>query len=728
MYDQLEIDESLIRVCKLFHHRYSQFKEFTVDREEGRLLRSGEPVALTPKAFNLLIMLVDNRGRIIDKHELLSSLWGDSFVEEGNVAFTVRLVRKALGDDPADPKFIETIPRRGYRFIAEVTDGLLDIGQAEQTIQAPAPPFKHQNLLARWALVVLLLALGLGLAGVYGWPFGRGSDKVAGVLDAPFRVERLSNDGNAGHAAISNDGRFVVFSTGLHDERSTLNIRYLESGQTKEIVGPVNGLYMGVAITPDDSGVYFVRTSLTTEQQPCLFRISLDGGIPEELSCGMEGWIDISNDGRLISFVRCPYRDEEYCSLYVADEHGKAERKIASRASPMRIGSNSFSPDGHSLAFASGQSRENGDNFGVFVVNVLTGKEKAATTERFFNVKNIDWLPDGRSMLISAKKRTDETFFFWHLNPGNGSVRPLKKDAMTYNAVSLSAAGDLLVSTVVDGDFRLFIGDLLDRGRPNPIGRAMTPHFLPDGRIAFASDRAGRTNIWLSNSDGTNAKRLTAEGVSSFPITNPDATKVYFSSNLSGRSEVWGMNIDGSSPRQLTRSEGGFPLAVSPNGEWVYYLSAFSKKLRRVSTGGERELAVSPTSLEKTFPTLALSPGTDHAAIVEQVNGSSYINVVRLEDWRSVKQIPLTVVDRLVVHVAWSKNGNLLYVLKHDKSLNAHSIWRISLDGSKPEKLIDLSINELGERSGFAVSHDDRNFAIVHGGWKHDVVLIRGLN
>lgn len=96
------------------------FGDFLLDAKEKVLLRGGKPLSVTPKALELLLFLVENHGHLVEKNELLQAVWADSFVEEGNLAFTIRLLRKALGDDAQNPRFIETVPKRGYRFIADV--------------------------------------------------------------------------------------------------------------------------------------------------------------------------------------------------------------------------------------------------------------------------------------------------------------------------------------------------------------------------------------------------------------------------------------------------------------------------------------------------------------------------------------------------------------------------------------------------------------------------------
>src|SRR5687768_10762840 len=96
------------------------FEEFQVDLSERVLAQNGRPIVLTPKAFHLLEILLTNHGRIVEKDALMAAIWKDSFVEDGNLAYTVNSLRKSLGDVARDPRFIETVPRRGYRFIGKL--------------------------------------------------------------------------------------------------------------------------------------------------------------------------------------------------------------------------------------------------------------------------------------------------------------------------------------------------------------------------------------------------------------------------------------------------------------------------------------------------------------------------------------------------------------------------------------------------------------------------------
>ena len=112
-----------------------QFGPFLIDVRERLLQRDGQPVALTPKAFDLLAALGAQPGHLLTKDELLRKVWPDTFVEESNLAYNVFALRKALGDAAESGLYIETVPKRGYRFTAAVTP----IGsEREAALRAPA--------------------------------------------------------------------------------------------------------------------------------------------------------------------------------------------------------------------------------------------------------------------------------------------------------------------------------------------------------------------------------------------------------------------------------------------------------------------------------------------------------------------------------------------------------------------------------------------------------------
>jgi len=98
------------------------FDRFRLDLRGGELLRDNLGVALEPKVFALLSYLVTQRGRLVGRRELLDAIWPDAHVTDASLSQAVASLRTALGDDPRNPRYIDTLPRRGYKFIAEVKE------------------------------------------------------------------------------------------------------------------------------------------------------------------------------------------------------------------------------------------------------------------------------------------------------------------------------------------------------------------------------------------------------------------------------------------------------------------------------------------------------------------------------------------------------------------------------------------------------------------------------
>ena len=109
-----------------------EFGPFRLDFREHKLLRNGSPVALTPKAFDVLGCLLERGGQLVRKEELMQKIWADSFVEEANLARTVWMLRKALDPDQSCETFIETVPKLGYRFAAHLTEiAIVDVENSD---------------------------------------------------------------------------------------------------------------------------------------------------------------------------------------------------------------------------------------------------------------------------------------------------------------------------------------------------------------------------------------------------------------------------------------------------------------------------------------------------------------------------------------------------------------------------------------------------------------------
>jgi DNA-binding winged helix-turn-helix (wHTH) protein/TolB-like protein/Tfp pilus assembly protein PilF len=134
-------------------HLY-EFGSFRVNPAERLLLREGQPVPLKAKVFDILLVLIRRSGHLVEKSEIMTAIWPDSFVEESNLTVSVSLLRKALGDDGDEHKYIQTVSGRGYRFLGEVRE----LGKPQD--QLSAPPRRRSPLLSVGYSICFLLAIG----------------------------------------------------------------------------------------------------------------------------------------------------------------------------------------------------------------------------------------------------------------------------------------------------------------------------------------------------------------------------------------------------------------------------------------------------------------------------------------------------------------------------------------------------------------------------------------
>src|SRR5688572_7618976 len=228
-------------------HGAYEFGPFRIDLGE-RLLRRGDNILpLTPKAAETLVVLVEQSGRLVSKDELMGRLWPGTFVEEANLTNQISLLRKALGDNAADPAYIETVPRRGYRFIAEVkgavppqetrhTEGIALNGGATARSRLGAA-----LLLAAAGCILLAAAIAAAR-----WQI-RAPRVTAGK---PLKIERLTTSGQVRHAVASSDGKYVAIVS-LDPGGQSLWIRQMPSTSRVQVVPTAAVNYLGLTFSPD---------------------------------------------------------------------------------------------------------------------------------------------------------------------------------------------------------------------------------------------------------------------------------------------------------------------------------------------------------------------------------------------------------------------------------------------------------------------------------------------
>jgi TolB-like protein/DNA-binding winged helix-turn-helix (wHTH) protein/Tfp pilus assembly protein PilF len=189
---------------------FFRFGDITIDRENFRVQKGGRDITLSPRAFDVLALLVQNGGRVLEKQVIFDHVWKDTFVSDNALTKAVKEIRHALDDDAVNPRYIETVTKRGYRFIAEISETGRPDGQVPETASealsaAPEPAGGHRNRLL-WPIALLLLVAGASAA----WFFyltrmGQGDAAANAPIDS-IAVLPFENGTQNADAAYLSDG------------------------------------------------------------------------------------------------------------------------------------------------------------------------------------------------------------------------------------------------------------------------------------------------------------------------------------------------------------------------------------------------------------------------------------------------------------------------------------------------------------------------------------------
>ncbi|MGH9844852.1 MAG: winged helix-turn-helix domain-containing protein, partial [Blastocatellia bacterium] len=579
-----------------------KFGPFHLDLDERLLIRDGRVVPLSPKVFETLLALVKNSGRILSKDELMQTLWPDTFVEESNLTQNISQIRRALGADNSEGQYIETIPKRGYRFVAQVqrviagengsVNGPNEVNGIGQTaplaagreevsprVAAVAPTPKKSPVLAA-LLVVSLATLALALFIAY-----RRSNRHAETAFRQITPSKLTTSGKSAHAALSHDGKYVAYVTEENDLQS-LWLRQTATTSHVMVVAPAALKFKGVTFSPDANFIYYVLHP-GGEQLAELYQVPVLGGTPKKILSGVDSPVTFSPDGQFFAFVRNDSRQRE-TSLILAGINSSEERILAVRRRPemLSVLGPSWSPDGKWIACAAGLVTGSDSSMQVLAVNVEDGSARPIGAQTWTVVGQVAWLGDSSGVVLSAWRRSWAVYGdqLWLVTYPKGEARRITNDMTSYEGVSLSADSTALVTMRTDRVSRIWIvpatGGGLDAGRATQIQSGFGDNYserfgldwTPDGRLVYATHASGNVDVWITTTDGKQQKQLTRDPLTDIaPVASAAGRYVVFVSERSGTANIWRMDVDGGNLKQLSRGKGDSTPTLSPDGQWVIY-------------------------------------------------------------------------------------------------------------------------------------------------------------
>jgi Tol biopolymer transport system component len=619
---------------------------------------------------------------------------------------------------------LERDPKRRLRDIGEARLALE--GPARETVSATSAQGPARS---RWGLLALAIAAGiaagLGLARLTSPP------PVEHAREAALRITPVTNSGNVISAAVSPDGRYVVYVESEQGLQS-LWLQQLAGGQTLRLVADQPVAYWGHAFTPDGNAIYFSHRS-DAEPRGALFSISTLGGAPRRLLGDIDSTVTFSPDGRRIAFVRAQHPTAEQTSLVVAGADGSNPRVLAAFRFPEFVagiffGGPSWSPDGRQIATAIGVRGGAGaeSRSRLALVAVEDGKVTTLSDPGWEVVAQCGWHPDGRSLLVIARGSDQLNTQIWSVAYPGGAVRKVTNDLNDHRIISLTADGRSLVSVAGAVSSTVWSAPVAGSGRTRRMTRALTDGlggvaFSPEGKLVYTSDVGEVSGLWMAGLDGADRGPLFAlpgGGQTGFPSVTDDGT-VFFVVRGRAGVEIHALDRGGSTSRVVARDALFGPFEVSHDGRFLVYaalVKGVPRVVRVASDGSDpRPVFDGPAYRPALHPS-----GARVAFYFADSTEKTRLGVCSVEGGPLLLDVPIEPASPSS-RLALRDEGVYLNTVPGDRS----NVWLLPAGGGAARKLTAWDDQLLFD---FAVSRDGSTLAAARGPRLRDAQRITGFD
>ena len=668
-----------------------RFGPFEFDLRTKELFRNGSKLKIHGHPIAVLELLLERPGELVTREEMRRTLWpDDTFVDfEHSLNSTIGRLRDALRDTAERPHYVETLPRLGYRFIAEIEPEKPPPGPAVSTANEPAHATTHPLLLRSWKLLLAAFLIG-GAAGLV-WnvrrplPMPHVNEIRQITRDVRWRYKSpLGLDGSQLYLMGEASGLLEVPATG--GEVKSIPLVWPETSDMALVPGEFSpdGAYLLCTVMPDDRRV-----------SPSIWVFSITGSPVRYLAHGLfAGW---SPDGKNVIY------STEEGKVSIISSSGGESRPLFSFAVgiPSRF---SWSPDGKRIRFSTGTMKiwevaSDGTDLREFLPGMAASVKRCCGR----------WTPDGSFYIFAATRSSSADYWLngyqlWALDERPGKLRKNRREPVQLTSEPLHWAWPLISrdGTTVFATGTISQGELV---RLEPRTGQFTRHlggvsaewlgYSADGRyVAYVSFPDHK--IWRANRDGT-GKMLLAEpqGLPFGLRWSPDGGKILFVEGVaaSTRGEVRHRTVyilpsQGGMPQQVQFPSGENPADVtwSPDGKRL----AYSVDPWEPGPDGIRilDLATRQSSALPAAPTPVYSPvwspdGRYIFSAAEQQAGAAIFDLEK----RTWKQLPGNV---QVSHPSWTHDGRLVYFLGSNHDI-FQGIYRISVPGGRIELVRDLA-------------------------------------
>jgi DNA-binding winged helix-turn-helix (wHTH) protein/Tol biopolymer transport system component len=675
-----------------------RFGKFEVDLRTKELRKGGTKLRLTGQPFEVLTILLEHAGQMVTREELQARLWPDTFVDvEHNLNTAIKKIREALGDSAESPLFIETLPRRGYRFIAPV-DGLRQVEQDTGSGLAAIakPQSKSHRFTYRGVAIglgLLLLALGTGL--FY-------SKKSLGPVTSPSEYTQITNFNDSAIApSFSPDGRMLTFRRGEDSLAGSgqIYLKMLPNGESIRLTNDTHNHY-APAFTPDSSRITYSDVSRIGQSLAWdTWIVPVFGGQPTRFLPNASG-LTWTTDQRILF---AEIKTGMHMGIVTATESRMERREIYFPANESAMAHFAYaSPDNKSVLVVEM------DQTHAFHLPCRLVPFDGSSVGREVGPKGTctaaAWSPDGTWMYFGVMVGVNS--HLWRQEFPDGAPEQITFGPTNEEGIAVAPDGRSLVTSVGTLRSAVWIHDAAGERSVSSEGYATAPRLSRDGTrvfYLFAQDLELSATGWKSSSSelrsvdlssGRTEHVLPGVSVTDYDISRDEKGVTFTTKDRAGESQIWLASLDRSKPATLI-ARAGDQVSFTSDGNLVFRsLEGKTNWLVRIRKDGrERERVTTVPVLEK----LGVSPDGKWVIVVSPGvgEGASYSMLAVPVHGGAAKMICTC------SSAGWSFDGRAFYIesAKSGETLGKTLAIPVRSGKSLPDLPVDFAANAVARNS-----------------------------
>ncbi len=622
------------------------FGEYEVNAASGELRKGGTRLKIHPQPFRVLLLLAERSGQIVSREDIRRCLWGDNtYVDfEGGINFCVKQIRDVLGDDADNPRYLQTIPRQGYRFIAAISPvatkhlhlvsgpgssgvvelrpeghGRISVADAksahEEDVGTAAS--KPREKMWRWWALVAAAAVAVAVAG-WGWNRWK-----RGAAEIPRQASESQLTANPPEdfvrvAAISPDGKYVVYA-----DQSQLLVRSIDSGEIRRVALPAEfpaAQIEELTWLPEGGELLATRRASVSEATSLWSVPVLGEGVPKKLRAETTSPA-ISPDGKWMVFRSGGLHQPK--EIWVSGSEGERARKLLGVENNAGTGNPVWSPDGKWIAYERFRWNESGIETSIEIQAANGGNARRLVSEAALGESGkftcrqlgcVSWSADWKLLFAVENRLPAEGIHprmsLWEVqvNPGDGTAKEKPQRLTEWVNATLTS-----LTMTVDGKVLAFVKE-----------QERSDAYLGELEPGMGSM--------------PKARRFTLDNHDSYPETwTKDGESLFFISNRNGKQELFKQGIDKEVPEKVVSGGTGELVRgskLSADGMWILYWERIEEKgrgkpvvrslLREPSGGGPAEKVLEVEATPERWYDVDCAQSEEGGCVLGVLEGSDF--------------------------------------------------------------------------------------------------------